>query len=161
MRENYTVNDGQSKEDLLKQIYKLQKRNSKKRGHPPPKYSYGDFRDWALQDRDFLTLYNDWEAAEFEPDLRPSCDRIMDNHGYSFENIQWMTFRDNISKPKQLQQLRIAVFDKRKSVIAIFFGLNNAATIMGHSTQTIKDAMQNKKYVGNYKFVELPDNWKS
>ncbi len=160
MRDNYNVGSYQSKEDLLKQTYILQKRNSKKRGHPPPKYSYGDFRDWALKDSEFLRLYNEWEETGYDHDYRPSCDRILDNHGYSFDNIQWITLRDNRSKPKQLQQTRIAVYDKRKAVIAIFFGLNNAVSIMGHSAQTIKDSIKTGEYVGNYKFVEIPDDWK-
>jgi hypothetical protein len=161
MRENYTVNGGQSKEDLLKQIYTLQKRNSKKRGHKPPAYSFGAFRDWALKDRAFLELWNSWVDSDYNQELRPSCDRIMDNHGYSFENIQWVTFRENISKPKQLQQTRLAILDKTNSPIAIIFGINNAITLLNVGHQTLKDAIETGKYIGNYKVQEIPDStWK-
>lgn len=147
------------KEELLKQIFQQQRRNSKKRGHSLPKYSYGAFRDWALNDRDFIRLYNKWVDSGYEQDLRPSCDRIMDNHGYSFENIQWITYRENLSKPKGLQQKRIAMLDKTNSVIAVIFGANNASNLLNMSTDTINKLIKSGEYLNGYKYVEL-EGWK-
>jgi len=147
------------KEALLKEIFTQQKRNSKARGHKPPKYSYGVFRDWALADKDFIRLYNKWVDSGYKQDLRPSCDRIMDNHGYSFGNIQWITFRENLSKPKGLQQKRIAMLDKSGSVIAVIFGINNAEKLLNTSSNTINNLIKTGEYLNGYKYVELK-GWK-
>lgn len=161
MRGNYKINAGQTRRDLLKQIYLLQIRNSKKRGHPRPKYSENEFIGKSLTDPMFNFLYKQWEEGGYDPELRPSCDRILDTHGYSWDNIQWLTYRENLSKPKQLQQKRIALFGGSNTPIAVVFGLTNTAMLTGHSTESITKALKSGKPLNGIKFVEIPDeSWK-
>jgi hypothetical protein len=158
MRENYSIDPKQSKEDLLRSIYTLQKRNSKKRGHKPPAYSFGEFRDWALNDPEFIEVYNDWVDSGYAQDKRPSCDRIFDNKGYSFDNIKWTTYKENISKSKGQQQKRIAIIDKSGAVVAIFFGISAATRLLRISRESIVNSIKNKTTHNGHYFVELPSN---
>jgi len=148
-----------TKHELLKKIYQLQVRNSKKRGHMKPKYSFGSFRDLAIKDSSFTRIYNEWVDSGYDKELTPSCDRILDNHGYSFENIQWLTYRDNLSKPKGLQQIRIALLNRANSPVAVFFGLNNASKILSISTQKLTELLNSGEIYRDYKYVILKD-WK-
>ena len=161
MRKNKKVGGGMSRRALLRQIYILQIRNSKKRGHPQPKYSLESFIEAGLEDVSFNYLYQEWARSGYDPELRPSCDRILDNYGYSFENIQWLTYRENLSKPKQLQQTRVIALDAHNSPIAIFFGIRNAGILTGHSIDTINKYIESGEKLGGMKFAILSDDWKN
>lgn len=87
-----------TKSGLLNRIYHHQKESSKRRGHNPPEYSAEEFRLKYLGDATFIKLYNDWAESGYNKMMCPSFDRERDSEGYSFDNIQLMTWQENNDK---------------------------------------------------------------
>ena len=87
-----------SKEGLIKNIYGKQLRSSKERNHNPPSYQKHELIKWCLNQQKFHDLYDDWVNSNYEKDLTPSIDRLDDYKGYSFVNIQLITWRENYLK---------------------------------------------------------------
>lgn len=80
---------------LVYKIYKHQKAKSIKRGHALPNYSRDELVDWCFSKKEYHELYNNWVKSEFSPKLVPSIDRLDDGKGYSFSNIQIITWEEN------------------------------------------------------------------
>ena len=83
---------------LISKIYATQIRGSKQRGHNPPTYTKQELIDWVLSQPNFKELYDNWVKSGYKKDLIPSVDRPDDYKGYSFNNIQLMTWKENNEK---------------------------------------------------------------
>ena len=83
---------------FYKEIYDHQVESSIKRGHKKPEYTKDEFRIWLYSHEDFPKLYDKWVKYSYKKDLKPSVDRLDDYAGYSFNNIQLTTWRDNYLK---------------------------------------------------------------
>ena len=87
-----------TKRGLISRMYGHQRAASKKRGHPLPTYSNEDLQDWLSSQTLFHHLFHLWENSNYDKLLIPSVDRIDDDEGYSFSNIQLMTWSENKAK---------------------------------------------------------------
>ena len=83
---------------LIVSIYGRQKKSSKKRGHQLPTYSKEELHVWITSQSNFKELYDNWIASDCDMWLIPSVDRLDDAKGYSFNNIQLITWRENHEK---------------------------------------------------------------
>lgn len=97
---NCRTNLSKTKKGKISDIYKIQIKASKQRGHNPPEYAKQELIDWCLSQLKFHVLYNAWLTSGFKKDLSPSCDRKDDSKGYSFDNIQLMTWKENYDKSR-------------------------------------------------------------
>ena len=79
-------------------IHTNQKRNSKRRGHAAPNYTRDELLEWLLAQPNFERLYDDWIGSGYTKLMKPSVDRLDDYKGYSFDNIQLMTWGENKAK---------------------------------------------------------------
>ena len=75
-----------------------QRSSSKHRGHPEPDYSLEEFREWVLSHPNFASMYDTWVESDYDKYLKPSVDRLNDYEGYSFDNIQLVTWKANLKK---------------------------------------------------------------
>jgi hypothetical protein len=91
-------NYNHSKNGLIYRIYNHQKHVSKRRGHNMPLYNRDELKVWCFNQRLFHKLYSNWVLSGYKKLLVPSCDRINDSLGYSFDNIQLMTWGENKAK---------------------------------------------------------------
>lgn len=91
-----------SEKGVIRVLYKAQKCNSKQRGHPPPTYTKKEFKEW-LYLNGYKELYDQWVASGYDKRKKPSCDRIDDFKGYSFDNIRLTTWGEN--KDKQTEDI--------------------------------------------------------
>lgn len=80
---------------LCYRIYYSQCRNSKIRGHNKPQYSKEELASWVMSQENFTQLYSDWVESNYTTDFKPSCDRLDNSKGYSFDNIELVTFLEN------------------------------------------------------------------
>lgn len=87
-----------TKRGLVSRIYTDQKQVCKKRKHPQPEYMLEELIDFIFSQENFSSLYDNWVASGYNTLLRPSIDRKNDYLTYSLENIQLMTFQENIDK---------------------------------------------------------------
>lgn len=69
--------------------------NSKKREHTPPSYTKEELAKWIISQKNFESLYNEWVESDYTSKLRPSCDRLNNTLGYTFENIELVTWEEN------------------------------------------------------------------
>ena len=53
---------------------------------------------WCLNSLRFHSLYTDWVLSGYDKMLIPSIDRIDNNLGYNFDNIQLLTYAQNREK---------------------------------------------------------------
>ena len=90
--------DNYSKEKLIGVIYNNQRNSSRKRDHDMPKYTLDELRVWANGQQKFHKLYEIWQESGRDIDLVPSIDRKDNSKGYSFDNIQLMTWKENKDK---------------------------------------------------------------
>jgi len=89
-----------TKKGLCGVLYSRQVSHSRKRGHNPPEYSLKEFRYWLIKLPKFDLLFKKWELSGYSTDFVPSVDRIDSHKGYSFDNIQLMTWGENNEKGK-------------------------------------------------------------
>jgi len=80
------------------QIYANQKERSELRGHQTPTYTKEEFISWLLSNQKYLRLYDNWVKSGYKKPLAPSCDRLDNYKGYSFENIRIVTWEENMVK---------------------------------------------------------------
>ena len=90
-----------SKRGVCIRLWHHNVRNSIKRGHKPPEYSQKELIDWILKQPNFELLYTNWKISNYKQDFAVSIDRLDDSKGYSFDNIQLVTFRENYLKSHQ------------------------------------------------------------
>ena len=84
-----------------KRMYWDQCANSKVRGHNPPEYTKEELISWVTSQSHFEELYITWRDSGYLSNLRPSCDRLDNSKGYSFDNIELVTWEENMRRAKQ------------------------------------------------------------
>jgi len=130
-------------------IYLKQVCKSKDRGHNPPYYSKEEFIVWCLGHDIFHALYEEWKKNNFSTRLAPSCDRVDDSKGYSFDNIQLMSWAENGRKgnydrkngvlvTKQMRAV-LQLSLKRRNIIAEYPSIALAARAVGGNFQNISN----------------------
>ena len=97
-------------EGLIYVIYKTQIRSSVRRKHPLPDYTLSELREWIQKQPNFKTLYDNWVNSNYHTDLKPSVDRIKDDNGYTFGNIQLMTWGENNKKGAESKSRKVLCF---------------------------------------------------
>lgn len=85
-------------EGLIRRIYEQQKSSSKLRDHTKPSYTYEELLTWFNNQPNAEKLYKEWVISNYDTWKRPSIDRLDDYQGYSFENIQLVTWKENNTK---------------------------------------------------------------
>ena len=111
-----------SQKGLSKAIYRGQQTSSKLRGHNIPDYTLEEFREWLFSQPNFDKLYRAWEKAEYIKGLKPSADRLNDNLGYSFNNMQLITWDENRKKQREKELVEGKAHSRRVDRVSIESG---------------------------------------
>ena len=82
---------------LTNLFQKLSRRNEKK-GYGQIGFNLDTFQRWAMNNNDFLRLFNLWVADDYSKKSKPSVDRIDPYKGYEFNNMQWLSWNENYLK---------------------------------------------------------------
>jgi hypothetical protein len=53
------------------------------------------FYNWAIEHKDFHSLYKTWVSSGYSRKLTPSVDRIDSSKGYCLDNMRWLTHSEN------------------------------------------------------------------
>lgn len=85
---------------VITTLFICMKRRSKQRKHAPPKFTKVQLTKW-LYDNGFQKLYDDWVNSGYNRWKKPSCDRLDDSEGYSFDNMRLVTWKENHDKNKK------------------------------------------------------------
>jgi len=97
-RHIFNMNWNHSKRGVCYRLWHHNVKNSIKRGHTPPAYTRDQLEKWILEHPNFETLYNTWVTSDYDMNLAVSVDRLDDSKGYSFDNIQLISFEENCKK---------------------------------------------------------------
>lgn len=102
-----------TKNRLISVIYYNQVSHSKTRGHSKPSYTKNELIEWVMNHKDFEALYNKWIESGCKRKLVPSVDRLKNDKGYSFDNIQLTTFGANEEKSHKEHKEAKLIFDNK------------------------------------------------
>lgn len=83
---------------FFKKLYAVQINSSGIRNHSAPSYTLDQFYHWLDAQPQLIPLWKAWVASNYDSNLTPSVDRINDSIGYTLDNIQLMTWRENANK---------------------------------------------------------------
>lgn len=111
------IQRARSKFGRVRRIYRMQKRNSKQRGHPMPNYTVEDLIEWCVKQPKFHQLHSVWEGVNYNKKLTPTCDRIDDYKPYTLDNLQLMTWWDNKVKGEADRKKGKSVTAQMKTVV--------------------------------------------
>ena len=99
-RKNENLKYHQSKEGLMTKMMASMKNSSKKRNMSLPEFDKNSFKSWVLAQEVFHKLYYEYEQSNYSTRLKPSIDRLDDYKGYSFDNMQIITWGENYDKSR-------------------------------------------------------------
>ncbi|AUR91935.1 hypothetical protein NVP1167O_39 [Vibrio phage 1.167.O._10N.261.51.F2] len=86
-----------TKDFVISKMYLAQKGRSKIRGHDMPSYSLQEFSDWC-NSNGIDEIMNEWRDSGYKKNMSPSVDRLDNGIGYTFENIQLVTWSINFER---------------------------------------------------------------
>lgn len=85
---------------LCYRLFYHQVQNSKTRGHTPPPYTKEELYTWITTQPNFDTLYEAWVDSNYTSDFKPSCDRLDNSKGYTFDNIELVSWKINNARAR-------------------------------------------------------------
>jgi len=153
-----------TKKGLVGEIYSGQKHKSKERGHIPPSYTLYGLRQWFKSNAAANALYDAWVLSDYAKNLRPSVDRLDDSKGYSLDNIQLMTWGENMAKShadvksgrmKKCRNKAVIQMDLDGNFVAEYHSAAEACRITGADGTTIRcccNPANRHKTAGNFKW---------
>lgn len=83
---------------LPTRMYSNQIIHSKSRGHPRPQYTSSQFKEWVLSNPKYKELYDKYKESDFDKNLVPSVDRLDPKLPYTFDNIELISFIENLRR---------------------------------------------------------------
>lgn len=149
-------------------LYQNQVNRSKIRGHKPPTYSRKELTEYISTDEKFQKLYKEWVDSGYEKDLSPSFDRLDETKGYSFDNIQVVTWEFNNQKQhfaRYSHKVKTNLVHKRVTQLTLdgeyvnqFNSCAEAGRITGLSYKNISACTLGKqKSTGGFLWIETKD----
>lgn len=155
-----------SKKGVLYSIFKCQEKASTQRGHPPPQYSFDEFKAWAMGQDIFHVLYENWVNSGHKKDLKPSADRVDDYIGYRFDNIRIVMWIENLKNYREDVKNGINTKDCKSIVeltmdgdfIKEHYSISSAGRLNNLDPSGIVKCCKGKvKFCGNSKWIYKTD----
>ena len=159
-RKELDVISSRTLDGFVRVSYNGQTSRSATRGYGHPDYSKSELKDWLTKNIVFSKLFQEWESSGYEKDLRPSIDRIDDYAGYTFSNIQLMTFkenrekgdRDRISGANTKQSRAVNKYDMEGNFIEQFHSLASAGRSIGGNYNISSCCSGKHEYIKGFKW---------
>ncbi len=125
------IDNARSKTQLPYRIYNNQVLHSKSRGHPPPSYTYEEFKQWVLSNPLYDSMYQAYQDSDYDKNLVPSVDRLDASKHYTFDNIELVTWEENMRRHGEhtvtIMGNPVLVFSKYGEYVAEFPSNQKAA----------------------------------
>lgn len=155
-----------TKNGVITAIWNGQRHSSRYRGMDMPTYTKQELSEWLINQKLFHELYDKWVESGYFKGNKPSVDRINDYVGYTMDNIQLMTFKQNLDKShqdkingKNTKQCRAVVGTiKGTEESTVFYSVAEASRVTGANGKNIQYCCQGKpkyKSAGGYTWKYL------
>ena len=144
------LNFSHSKNGLITIWYKSHKCNSKTRGRENPTYTKEELKTWAMSQKSFHRLYDQWKNKGFDKDYVPSVDRIDDAVGYTINNIQIVTWKSNRDKAVMKRSIPVNRIDKYGNIVGSYKSITEASEFTGVTKHFIRKCIDRGIYYSNY-----------
>lgn len=146
----------QTYKGLTANMYAKIRERSKRNNRQNHEFTLGQFREWLLQ-TDIHRLFRRWQEYGHKTDRRPSVDRIDPLRGYTFDNMQIITAKENRSKGDKekiiLWGIPIHQISMSGTVIAKYPSIKIASQITGINRNNISTVINKKrKSAGGYRW---------
>lgn len=133
-----------TKQGVVSTIYYSQIRSSEMRNHPLPSYTKKELEKWIFSQPNFEKLYNDWVKSDYDRWLKPSIDRLDDYKPYSLDNIQLMTWKENLIKSHQdrknginnKQNKIVYQYNLKGELVKEYYSINQASREVSNTKPT-------------------------
>jgi hypothetical protein len=117
---------------------------------------------WCINQEVFHKIYWDYLDAGFDKNLKPSIDRLDVFRGYTFDNIQITTYKDNRDKGDKEKLILwgrpIIKLDMNGVEIERYSSIKQAVDKTGLRQSLISAVISGKRnHTGNYKFIYHPE----
>lgn len=134
---------------VLTNIYCKQVERSIRKGLPTPEYTLAEFHSLYLNDKTFLSIYNNWINGGCQYYDKPSFDRADPDKGYTKDNIQVMTWMENRVKGDRENAIRfttaVVMFDVNGKKLMEFESIKKAVEYTGLNQGLITMVCQGKR----------------
>ena len=141
-----TNNSQKSFNSLPYRMFNNQIEHSRYRGHPRPAYTYEEFKSWVMAQPHYKELYDNYKDSGYDKNLVPSVDRLDPNKPYSFDNIELVTFKENMKRNGEHRLTasgnKVLVFKCTGEFVAEFPSNNSAADALCNGND-ISDTLDN------------------
>ena len=139
---------------LTANLYAKIRERSKRNNRHNNEFTLAEFREWLLQ-TDICGLYGRWQECGFKADRRPSVDRIDPLKGYTFDNMQVITAKENRVKGDAEKLIlwgkRVYQSTPTGEVFAIYPSIKEASIKTGINRNNISSVCNGKrKQAGGY-----------
>ena len=146
---------------VISKMYGHQKERNKSKGYGDLPYSKLELSVW-LYNNGYAELYRAYFESGLNKDLKPSCDRLEDTLGYDFNNMQLVTYRENIDKCYSMRrsgsanhggakQYPVMQMTKDKVYINEFHSIAEAERVTGIPKSNISgNCLGKRKTAGGY-----------
>ena len=133
-------------------IYEGQTKNSKERGHNPPEWDLEGLRVWMQQQPQLESLLKNYRDSG-DSDLSPSVNRLDDEVGYSFDNIELITWKENREIENTKRKRQVIQMDLNGKFIKEWTSLRDAGRELGIGGSCISKVCRGvRPNAGGYKF---------
>lgn len=120
-------------------------------------FTLKEFHEKYMNDIVFVRLYNEWIKHNFDIQYKPTIDRIDCLKDYSFDNIHWLSWKDNRYKQRmEFKRIRAKknLMMKDDIIIKKFNSQREAVIKTGLSQANISSCLNGKrKHCGGYKWI--------
>lgn len=151
-----------TKAGVVTRIYMVQKSSSKKRCMDPPSYTKSELSEWLLNQNMFHKLYDEWVLSNYKLDLSISVNRIDDYAGYSFDNIELTTWKNNrdiyhrdvVSGKNNKRSKAVLKLSLNGDFIEEYYSIHEAARRNNMNVATIHNVCSGKQVTSaGYKWI--------
>ena len=94
------INKDRNIDNFHLRVYKGMRRRNLKRGHGELPFSRDEFKEWLFKQDMYEELFKNWKESDHNIMILPVPDRLNDHEGYSFENMQLVTYKYNLRKSR-------------------------------------------------------------
>lgn len=148
---------------LLTNLYQKLKSRNIKNGYGELDFSLDDFKKWSDETENFHRLFRIWCFDDYNKKSKPSVDRINPKKGYTFENMQWLSWSENyykgIAEVSNKKEKPIVMY-KDGIVLGKFKSLKEAQYFLGMSSNgNISENLKgNRNTVKGFNFEYIHEN---